>query len=336
MVSKSYLTINGKIHGEVSGGVATGYATDALGSVTATVDNSGNVANAYRYKPYGATLAKTGSSADPKSQWVGGYGYRATGRTQSVSYVRARHYGQETGQWTTVDVLWPHQPGYNYAYSSPVGIIDPSGYMSIPPSVVIPLCGFRCQCCVTEAKISKVRKISYKDLPPARPGSSRASWPQVYKDTFRGHEVTYTFVIETFPTYTGIDYKDPFVPCYINYDEWLYLDNDPPLHNPFDWYTSTTYDAWIKCTSQNDDPIRGFPTCGKKWNCEITDTPGNHPYRDRNTRYNKRDRLEITATFGSYKKDTCPDKKVRFTQILEWDNGNSEPIKYYSNPASTG
>ena len=81
MAFKSYLTINGKIHGEVSGGVATGYATDALGSVVATVDNSGNVANTYRYKPYGATLVETGESPDQNNQWLGSWGYRYTGRS---------------------------------------------------------------------------------------------------------------------------------------------------------------------------------------------------------------------------------------------------------------
>lgn len=45
MAFKSYLTINGKIHAEVTGGVETGYSTEAIGSVTATVDGTGNVAN---------------------------------------------------------------------------------------------------------------------------------------------------------------------------------------------------------------------------------------------------------------------------------------------------
>ena len=132
MAFTSYLTINGQIHGEVTGGVATGYATDALGSVTATVDSSGNVANTYRYKPYGATLAKTGSSTDPKNQWVGNWGYRVTSRTQSESYVRARHYGLKAGQWTSVDPLWPEQPVFLYVNCSPATLIDVSG-KEIPP-----------------------------------------------------------------------------------------------------------------------------------------------------------------------------------------------------------
>jgi hypothetical protein len=127
MAVTNYITINGKIHGEVTGAVATGYATDALGSVVATVDNTGSVANTYRYKPYGTTLAKTGAGADPKSQWVGSWGYRFTGRSQSESYVRARHYGQKSGVWTTVDLLWPEQPAYSYSRCMPTILFDPTG-----------------------------------------------------------------------------------------------------------------------------------------------------------------------------------------------------------------
>ena len=55
------------------------YLTDALGSVTATVDQSGTVQNTYRYKPYGDLLAKTGTGNDPKFLWVGSQGYRQRG-----------------------------------------------------------------------------------------------------------------------------------------------------------------------------------------------------------------------------------------------------------------
>ena len=127
MAFTSYLTINGRIHGEVSGGVAIGYATDALGSVTATVDSTGNIANTYRYKPYGAILAKNGSTTDPRNLWVGSYGYRATGRTQSESYVRARHYGQQASTWSTTDSAWPNMRSYVYSLDNPSNMYDISG-----------------------------------------------------------------------------------------------------------------------------------------------------------------------------------------------------------------
>jgi hypothetical protein len=128
-----YHTVNGEIVGETTSGVRTDYLVDALGSVTGTVNQSAQVLNTYRYKPYGALPAKTGTAADPKSQWVGTLGYRATSRAQSDYYVRARHYGSVPGRWTTVDPLWPLQPGS--AYSTPTSAVDPSGLDPCPPIV---------------------------------------------------------------------------------------------------------------------------------------------------------------------------------------------------------
>jgi hypothetical protein len=50
-----YYTANGQILGEkVGSNPRTDYPTDALGSVTAIVNQSGQVVNEYRYNPYGA------------------------------------------------------------------------------------------------------------------------------------------------------------------------------------------------------------------------------------------------------------------------------------------
>lgn len=128
----NYYTVNGSIIGESTNGVRTDYLTDALGSVTATVDQTGTVQNTYRYKPYGDLLAKTGSGIDPKFLWVGTLGYRATGLQVSSHYVRARHYSDSTGMWTTVDPLWPDEPQYGYAGASPSEVVDPTGLVSLP------------------------------------------------------------------------------------------------------------------------------------------------------------------------------------------------------------
>jgi hypothetical protein len=126
MAFTSYLTTDGKIHSQVSGGVAIGYLTDALGSVVGTVDSSGNVTNTYRYKPYGSTLAKTGSSADPKNLWVGSFGYRATSRIDSEYYMqRARHYGSNIGRWTSVSKFWPQEQAYAYRRSGSRSTVKP-------------------------------------------------------------------------------------------------------------------------------------------------------------------------------------------------------------------
>jgi len=126
MAVTSYVSMDGMLIGEITGGVMRNYGTDALGSVVDTASN-GVVENTYRYKPYGGTLAKTGTAADPSFLWNGGSGYRATTLSNSGFYVRRRHFSDGTGQWTTVDPLWPFQPPFGYVGSNPLSRIDRSG-----------------------------------------------------------------------------------------------------------------------------------------------------------------------------------------------------------------
>ena len=136
--------VDGEIVGETTSGVRTDYLVDALGSVTATVSQSAQVQNAYRYKPYGALLAKTGSASDPKSQWVGTLGYRATSRVQSEYDFQSSDYGTATGCWTSVDRSWPETLAYALLRPSRGGgfgrSIDPlikaiKRYMSCPGAI---------------------------------------------------------------------------------------------------------------------------------------------------------------------------------------------------------
>jgi len=131
----NYYSVNGEIIAEkTTGSPRIDYMTDALGSVTATVNQNAQVVNTYRYKPYGSLLAKTGTGSDPSFQWVGTQGYRQTGRIYSDVYVRARHYDTTTGRWTTKGSLWPTLPAYEYAGSRPTSIIDLSGIQPDIPS----------------------------------------------------------------------------------------------------------------------------------------------------------------------------------------------------------
>ena len=67
----NYYTVNGEIIGErTAGSPRVDYLTDALSSVAATVNQSAQVVNTYRYKPYGALLAKTGTGPDPAFGWL--------------------------------------------------------------------------------------------------------------------------------------------------------------------------------------------------------------------------------------------------------------------------
>src|SRR5580658_4286086 len=88
----NFNTYNGRIRSESRAGVITSYLTDALGSVTATVNQSQVVQNTFRYKPYGATLSQTGSGIPPGFLWTGDTGSRPTGLAQSSQYNRGRHY----------------------------------------------------------------------------------------------------------------------------------------------------------------------------------------------------------------------------------------------------
>ena len=76
-------------------------ATDALGSVTGALVSS-QLVNTYTYKPYGSLLASTGSGAAPELQWLGTFGARPTGRSDSDYCVGgALHYATALGSWTT-------------------------------------------------------------------------------------------------------------------------------------------------------------------------------------------------------------------------------------------
>ena len=134
MAVTNYYSINGQIIGESTNGVRTDYLTDALGSVTGTVNQSGVVINTYRYKPYGDLLSKTGTGADPAFGWVGTQGYKQTQKKFSNFYVRARHYGSAQGKWTTKDPIGLDGGDWNlfrYVINSPILSTDSSGLQPI-------------------------------------------------------------------------------------------------------------------------------------------------------------------------------------------------------------
>jgi len=139
MAVTNYYAVNAELVGEKTvGSSRIDYLTDALGSVTATLNQSAQVVNTYRYKPYGAQLAKTGTAADPAFTWVGAQGYRQTGRKYSDVYVRARHYSSSTARWTTKvrleDQLEGEHP-YGYAFNNPITYTDPSGDVPALPGL---------------------------------------------------------------------------------------------------------------------------------------------------------------------------------------------------------
>lgn len=160
-MTKAYYSVNGRILGEASGGTRLDYMTDALGSVTGTVDSSAQVVNTYRYKPYGELLAKTGSGSDPRFRWVGSPGYRQTGNRFSDVYVRARHYSSRTARWTSRD---PDRGSryrlpYLYGYANPAVVADPSGWRACaqqwPPGK---------ECCEEAMKEARKTRCSFDGI----------------------------------------------------------------------------------------------------------------------------------------------------------------------------
>lgn len=120
-MTKAYYSVNGRILGEASGGTRLDYMTDALGSVTGTVDSSAQAVNTYRYKPYGGLLAKTGGGSDPKFAWNGGWGYRTTGaRFADIASVSPEHYSTILG----LDTSKP-SPSLSTTYQYFVGLLHP-------------------------------------------------------------------------------------------------------------------------------------------------------------------------------------------------------------------
>ncbi len=125
----NYDTLHGEIIAEYTDGVQLDYLKDALGSVTAWVDQNCNIVATARYKPFGDILVSTGTLG--RFTWVGTLGYRSSGLTWADKYVRARHYGSQQGQWTTVDPLWPKQIAYAYP-PQPTTLVDPLGLNVAP------------------------------------------------------------------------------------------------------------------------------------------------------------------------------------------------------------
>lgn len=113
---------------------------DPLGSTTALLDSSQNITDTWEYWPYGEVASRTGSNSTPFT-FCGIWGYFKD-LVDRLLYVRARFLEPNLGRWLTVDPLWPKEPAYTYAKSTPTVRIDPSGV--IP---VIPVCVGACVLC---------------------------------------------------------------------------------------------------------------------------------------------------------------------------------------------
>ena len=99
-------------------------ATDGQGTVSETLDSSGNVTSAQLYTPYGSVRYSSGSS--PTS--LGYTGQRADSAT-GLDYYHARYYDPAAGQFASADTVQDGLNRYGYVHGNPTTYIDPTGHM---------------------------------------------------------------------------------------------------------------------------------------------------------------------------------------------------------------
>ena len=103
------------------------YLADALGSIVALTDSSGNISNTYSYEPFGNTT--TTGAANKNS-------YAFTGRENDgtgLYFYRARYFDPALGRFVSEDPLDLARgaSGFAYVNNNPVWLIDPEGLRAV-------------------------------------------------------------------------------------------------------------------------------------------------------------------------------------------------------------
>lgn len=102
--------------------------TDHLGSVSAVLDDEGNLLSEQRYTPFGEQRFEVGITETD----FGFTGQRALAGTGLVDY-NARFYAPGLGRWTQPDSMVPDGPAsqalgrFSYVFNSPLVFTDPTG-----------------------------------------------------------------------------------------------------------------------------------------------------------------------------------------------------------------
>ncbi|MEX2170229.1 MAG: RHS repeat-associated core domain-containing protein [Pirellulales bacterium] len=106
------------------------YDFDAIGSTAGLTGAAGAYANHYAYDPFGGTLLRTETVANP-FEFVGAFGVMA--ESNGLHFMRARYYRAELGRFASEDavgLLSNDTNLYRYASNNPLAYIDPSGFTS--------------------------------------------------------------------------------------------------------------------------------------------------------------------------------------------------------------
>jgi RHS repeat-associated protein len=124
---KDFIQANGRTWGVMEATSNTYFHHDAIGSVVALSNDSGQVTDTYEYEPFGKVLNHQGASTNDY-QFVGGYGVRKLNDTLDTMGVR--QYSEKVGRFTTRDPLG-FEAGdknfYRYVSNRPEVLVDARG-----------------------------------------------------------------------------------------------------------------------------------------------------------------------------------------------------------------
>ena len=125
--TKDFIQANGRTWGVMDATSNTYFHHDAIGSVVALSNNSGQVTDTYEYEPFGKVLDHQGTSTNDY-QFVGGYGVRKLNDTLDTMGVR--QYSEKVGRFTTQDPIGFKSDSSNffeYVQNNPLINIDLTG-----------------------------------------------------------------------------------------------------------------------------------------------------------------------------------------------------------------
>jgi RHS repeat-associated protein len=115
----------GTLNSMTVGGKSYYYLTDALGSVIALTDASGNKVDEYSYSPRGVTRAATTEQVPQPYRFAGAY-QDPTG----LYKMGARYYDTNIGRFTQVDPSGKETNPYLYASGDYINHTDPNGLLN--------------------------------------------------------------------------------------------------------------------------------------------------------------------------------------------------------------
>jgi RHS repeat-associated protein len=124
---KDFIQAGGRTWGVMEATSNTYFHHDAIGSVVALSNDSGQVTDTYEYEPFGKVLLHQGTSTNDY-MFVGGYGVRKLNDTLDTMGVR--QYSEIVGRFTTQDPIGRDSGQNNiyiYSNNNPALFLDPTG-----------------------------------------------------------------------------------------------------------------------------------------------------------------------------------------------------------------